>query len=82
VDNKIGNVLMDFEDYSMVVRKGGTDSKLRNTGEESKTNKDEDIRQMAVQEVSLYISLINHYLTLVPERNCNRSSEESVCCPN
>jgi hypothetical protein len=56
VDNKIGNVLMDFEDYSMVVRKGGTDSKLRNTGEESKTNKDEDIRQMAVQEVSPYIS--------------------------
>ena len=52
VDKKLDNVLIDFEDYSLHARKGGTDSKLRSP-EESKVNKDEDIRQMIVQEVSL-----------------------------
>ena len=51
MDNKIKNVLIDFEEYSLVARKGGTDSKMRNM-EEGKVNKDEDIRQMVVQEVS------------------------------
>jgi hypothetical protein len=51
-------VLIDFEEYVLVARKGGTDSKLR--GEEGKTNKDEDIRQMAVQEVS-FLKLFNFY---------------------
>jgi hypothetical protein len=43
VDKPIKDVLINFEQYALLARKGGTDSKLR--GRESK---DEDIRQMAV----------------------------------
>ena len=53
----MAKVLIDFEDYVLNARKGGTDSKLRKALEEEgkRVCKDEDIRCMAVQEVSSLI---------------------------
>lgn len=34
VDQKIGKILIDFEDYMLFSRKGGTNSKMRDEGED------------------------------------------------
>ena len=45
----MGNVLIDFEEYMFLARRGGTESKMR---DEAEMKKDEDIRASVVQEVS------------------------------
>ena len=74
VDEKMTDVLIDFEEYSLRARKGGTDSILRKSG-----NKDEDIRQMIVQEVSSFQHLT---LFVVFQPNRFAALEESICRAN
>lgn len=50
--------LVDFEDYMLHARKGGTASSMRT--DEERQNRDEDIRAAAVQDVS---TITNYFLT-------------------
>ena len=67
IDRTIQNVLIDFEDYMLVARQGGTSSIIRaKTAEQynKKNDHDEDIRSSVVQSVSFYLKLFLYVLSL------------------
>jgi len=73
VDEKMTDVLIDFEEYSLRARKGGTDSLLRKPG-----NKDEDIRQMIVQEYFNQIAMQHQKKVFAVPINCTLTSLEAL----